>query len=447
MPQPRVDLHAVPGLPARAAAALALQRVERDRAYVIKALEETGRELGLADPALRADATELALGTWRWRGVVDARLEPLLPRGLASLDDLTRQLLRLATYELLGPHPVPPHAAVHVAVEAVKRLGRRGLAGLTNAVLHRLAPAPGRAAMTDGATQLDHAFPTWLRDHLAAAWGAPQLPALARWSLAVPTRTIRLRRGRLAASAALPDLPGASPSPHAPEILRLAAGAGDLRRHPWIVAGRATVQEEGAFLAAERLPLAPGARVLDACAGRGTKTAALAEREPGLGRLVATDVHPDKLARVAGELARLGLPVADCRAVDWSVGAGGLAGPFDAVLVDAPCSGTGTLSRRPEIRWRLVPEDVVRLVELQAAILRRTAELVAPGGALLYVVCSLLPDEGTSQVRSFLTDRPQFSADPAPWPAPWRRLDVGAALFPPDTGTDGFYAALLRRTT
>ena len=205
------------------------------------------------------------------------------------------------------------------------------------------------------------------------------------------------------------------------------------------------MQEEGAFLATERLPLAPGARVLDACAGRGTKTAALAEREPEVGRLAAADVHPDKLARVAGELARLGLPAAESRAVDWSVGAGGLAGPFDAVLVDAPCSGTGTLSRRPEIRWRLEPGDVARLVELQAAILRRTAGLVAPGGALLYVVCSLLPDEGPDQLRAFLADRPEFTVDPAPWPAPWEPRAVGFALFPPDSGTDGFYAALLRR--
>lgn len=443
MSRPRVDLHAVPGLPARAAAALALQRVEHDRAYVTKALQEVGRELGLGDPALRADATELALGTWRWRGVLDARLDPLLPRGLASLDDLTRQLLRVAAYELIGPHPVPPHAAVHVAVEGVKRLGRRGLSGLTNAVLRRVAPAGEHpVAAPDEHAWSALAFPGWLRAALAAAWGEARLPALARWSLAVPTRSVRLHRGRAATGE---DLPASSPSPHSPHLLRLAAGAGDLRRHPAVLAGRATVQEEGAFLAAERLPLPAGARVLDACAGRGTKTAALAEREPKLGRLVATDVHPDKLARVAGELARLGLPAAECLAVDWTIGVGGLDGPFDAALVDAPCSGTGTLSRRPEIRWRLEPGDLARLVELQAAILRRTCALVAPGGALLYVVCSLLPEEGPRQVRAFLADHSGFAPDPAPWPAPWEPLEVGAALFPPDSGTDGFYAALLRR--
>lgn len=442
MPRPRDDLFAVPGLPARAAAALALRRVERDRAYVTKALEAAAGELGATDAAWRAAATELALGTWRWRGVLDARLGPLLPRGLDSLDDVTRQVLRLAAYELLGPTAVPAHAAVHVAVEAVKRLGRRGLAGLANAVLRRLAPAADRpAAAPDESFAERHALPPWLHERFAAAWGESRTRALARWSLAVPTRAVRRNRRRDDAG----DLPPGSVSPHSPLVLRLDAGAGDLRGHPAVVAGRATVQEEGAFLAAERLPLSPGARALDACAGRGTKTGALAEREPGLGRLVAADVHPDKLARVPGELARLGLPAAECRAVDWTVGDGGIAGPFDAVLVDAPCSGTGTLSRRPEIRWRLAPPDVERLVALQAAILRRTAELTAPGGALLYVVCSLLPEEGPRQARAFLSARPDFRAEPAAWPAPWEPLEVGAALFPPDTGTDGFYAALLRR--
>jgi len=442
MPRLPDDLFAVPGLPSRAVAALALRRVERDRAYVTKALEAAAGEVGTTDPALRGAATDLAFGTWRWRGILDARLAPLLPRGLESLDDVTRQVLRVAAYELLGPPAVPPHAAVHVAVEAVRRLGRRGLAGLANAVLRRLAPAEDRAvAAPDEPFVARHAFPSWLRERLAAAWGEPRMPALARWSLAVPTRALRRNRNRHDGGA----LPLGSTSPHSPLVLRLAPGAGDLRDHPAIRTGRATVQEEGAFLAAERLPLPPGARVLDACAGRGTKTGALAERQTALGRLVAADVHPDKLSRVPGELQRLGLPPAECRAVDWTLGTAGIAGPFDAVLVDAPCSGTGTLSRRPEIRWRLAPDDVARLVELQAAILRRVADLVVPGGTLLYVVCSLLPEEGARQVRGFLADRPEFQAEPASWPAPWEPHEIGATLFPPDTGTDGFYAALLRR--
>jgi 16S rRNA (cytosine967-C5)-methyltransferase len=219
-----------------------------------------------------------------------------------------------------------------------------------------------------------------------------------------------------------------------------------LHDHPLLAAGSASGQEEGAFLAAELLPLRAGARVLDACAGRGTKTAALAERACADSRLVAADVNPDKLRRVPLELARLGLPPVETVAVDWSVGSAGLAGPFDAILVDAPCSGTGTLARRPEIRWRLAPDDVARLVRLQAAILARTADLLAPGGTLLYVVCSLLPEEGPEQVRSLLDARPDLSPVPRSFASPpWLVLAHGAALLPHATGTDGFFAALLLR--
>jgi 16S rRNA (cytosine967-C5)-methyltransferase len=423
-----------------------LRRVERDRAYATKALAELWRD-GTADRDARAFATELALGTLRWRGIIDARLEPLLPRGLASLDDLTRQILRVAAYELLGPRAGAAHAAVHLAVESAKHQRNQTLAGLVNAVLHRLAPPIAETSdeerRTNNATL---ALPPWLLARFAAAWGEEDANALARWSLERPGRTVRLNRGRADVAAAVAALPGSTVSPLSPWILRLAAGAGDLRDHPLLAAGSASSQEEGAFLAAELLPLRAGARVLDACAGRGTKTAALAERAGVGSRLVAADVNPDKLRRVPLELARLGLPPPETVAVDWSIGSAGLVGAFDAILVDAPCSGTGTLARRPEIRWRLAPDDLARLVPLQAAILARTADLLAPGGTLLYVVCSLLPEEGPEQVRRLLAARPDLSPLPRSFASPpWRLLAHGAALLPHATGTDGFFTALLQR--
>ena len=437
----------LPGLLPRAAAALALRRVERDRAYVTRALEDAWRESGGEATADRAAATELALGAWRWRGILDARLDPLLPRGLASLDDLTRQVLRVAAYELLGPHPTAAHGAVHVAVEAATRLRSAALGGLANAVLRRLArtaaESAGRGSHDDRAAL---ALPPWLRERFADAWGTPTANALAGWSLAAPGRSVRLNGNRTSPGEALAAFPGSTPSPYSPRILRLPAGAGDLREHPCVAAGRATVQEEGAALCADSLPLPPAGRVLDACAGRGTKTTALAERAPAGTRLWAADVNPDKLARLGPEMTRLGLPAVETVAVDWSVGTAGLTGPFDAVLVDAPCSGTGTLSRRPEIRWRLEPVDVARLAQLQAAILARTAACLAVEGCLLYVVCSLLPEEGPRQVEALLAASPDLAlADQAFAAPPWRPLAHGAVLLPPESGTDGFFAALVRR--
>jgi 16S rRNA (cytosine967-C5)-methyltransferase len=451
----RLDaLPPLPGLVPRLAATLALAHVESDRAYAAKALEDGWREAGGSERDDRALATELVLGTWRWRGIVDGHLAPLLPRGLESLDDVTRQTLRVAAYELLGPRPTPAHAAVHLAVETAKRLRNRSLAGLVNAVLHRLARAAAEDAAGGSWTNNEErrtrnaslALPSWLHARLAATWGEADTLALARWSLERPGRTLRVNRRRDGAAQTASAFPGAIASPHTPWALRLAAGAGDLRTHPVVAAGRVTVQEEGAFLAAESLPVGPGAIVLDACAGRGTKTTALAERLPGDATLLAADVNPDKLARLAPELERLGLPPVEIVAVDWSVGLAGIAGSFDAILVDAPCTGTGTLSRRPEIRWRLEPADVARLVELQSAVLARTASLLAPGGALLYVVCSLLPEEGPDRVQALLRSRSDLSPVPDALPSPpWRRLDAGAVLLPHESGTDGFYAALLRR--
>ncbi|MBI5489022.1 MAG: methyltransferase domain-containing protein [Deltaproteobacteria bacterium] len=504
----------LPGLAPRLAAAVALQLVERDRAYLTKALDDAWRPFPTPSHDDRAFSTELALGTCRWRGILDAALDPLLPRGLESLDDITRQILRLAAYELLGPHPTPPHAAVHLAVEAAKQLRNPSLSRLVNGVLrsltrssqlvagrsqsttrsprpsspttlrHEESPpdpsgAPKPTTRPDRPTndqQLLSALPPWLFSAFSSAWGEPAALALSRWSLDRPTRSLRLNRrhpdfpshlrtndstgrnrtapfrarlGQPRAEARGSDTevrpPGDSLITNNSPVLPLPPGAGDLRSHHLVASGAATPQEHGAYLVAEALPLRSGAIVLDACAGRGTKTTALAERLPPDATLLAADVNPDKLARLAPELQRLGLPPVETLAVDWSVGVAGIAGSFDAILVDAPCSGTGTLSRRPEIRWRLDPSDIDRLAALQSAILRRTASLLAPGGMLLYAVCSLLPAEGPEQMRSLLSSSPGLLPVPGAFPLPWHPLDIGAALLPHESGTDGFYAALLRR--
>lgn len=444
---PPPDLHAlppIPGLLPRAAAALALCRVETENAFAVLALErawpnDAGRDA-------RAFATELVLATLRWQGPLDHLLHPLLPRGLPSLEPLTRQILRIGAAELVGPVPTPPHAAVHAAVETARHLNGRSAAGLVNAVLRRLARErgdprqPPRLAPEDA---LPHALPPWLHERIRAAWG-PDADPIARRSLDPPTRTVRINRRRSEASAVAPRFPGAESSPWSLFVLRLPPGSGDLRDHPALREGLASTQEEGAFLVAEALPLRPGTAVLDACAGRGHKTAALAERADV--RLSAADVHPGKIGQAARELRRLGLPPARTAAIDWTVGPGDLSGPFDAILLDAPCTGTGTLARRPEIRFRIGPEDVERLATLQLALLERLAGLLAPGGLLLYAVCSLLDEEGPKPIVELLARRPELHPDPSAFASPpFTPHGPGVALLPHAAGTDGFFAAVVRR--
>jgi 16S rRNA (cytosine967-C5)-methyltransferase len=221
-------------------------------------------------------------------------------------------------------------------------------------------------------------------------------------------------------------------------------GEGDPRQKPGFAEGLFSVQEEGAQVVALALGARAGEKVLDACAGRGQKASLLAERV-GSGTLVASDLYPEKLEALAEELARLRLVPVETRAIDWSAGQGGLGADFDRVLVDAPCSGTGTLRRRPEILRRLKPEDPRRLAELAESILRSAASRARPGGTVLFAVCSVLREEGEDVVERVLD-----LLEPQPFDAPElpRELVAGKTalrLLPGLHGTDGYFMACFRR--
>jgi 16S rRNA (cytosine967-C5)-methyltransferase len=228
-------------------------------------------------------------------------------------------------------------------------------------------------------------------------------------------------------------------------IARLVRGEGDPRQKPGFAEGAFTVQEEGAQAIGLALGVRAGDKVLDACAGRGQKATLLAERLGGAGKLFACDLYPEKLQALSEDAARLGLPGIETRAVDWSVGQGGLPDDFDRVLVDAPCSGTGTLRRRPEILRRLKPEDPARLAELAETILRSAASRAKQGGTVLFAVCSVLEQECEAVVA-----RVADVLEPAPFDAPELPAELTAGksalrLLPGVHGTDGYFMACFRR--
>lgn len=333
---------------------------------------------------------------------------------------------------------------------AIRRAGERPESGRA-AMLGLAADRPDLPALFDGTPHAPApiragevaapagAMPSWLEARMARP---PALTAalLGRAPLDLRVNTLRTTREAVAAL-----FPGATPTPLSPVGLRLAEGI-PIDRHPAYLDGRVEVQDEGSQRIALATAAAPGMTVVDLCAGAGGKTLALAAMLGGEGRLVACDTDRARLSRLAPRAARAGASV-ETRLLDPAREAGTLAdlrANADIVLVDAPCSGTGTWRRNPEARWRLTPDRLDALTALQSRLLDLAATLVRPGGALVYAVCSLLAEEGATQAAAFLARTPGWRADAIAGPG--TREGPGILLDPATHGTDGFYIARFTAT-
>lgn len=422
-------------------------RVTRDGAFAAAALDaELDRAIQL-DPRDRGLATELVYGTLRYLRWLEERIGRHAPRGIAGLDPHVRAHLLLAAYQLYVLTRVPAFAVVNEAVDAVRaqRGGGPKVAGFANAVLRKVArePKPDEAALAEAA--LVSVEPS-LRAAIVRAIGERGALRLVGSHDAPPPLGIRIEdagardRWLGAFRDARPSAtfePGRV-SPHAV----LARGAGRIVDLPGYDEGAWTPQEEGSQVVALALGAREGETVLDACAGRGNKTGLLARAVGPRGAVDAVDLHAKKLDTLRRELGRIQLAPRATYAVDWSVGTGAIAGPYDRVLVDAPCSGTGTMRRRPELLLRRVEADLPALAKLQRAILARAASLVRPGGRLVYAVCSVLREEAEDVVAA----ASEAGLEPAAFDAPAARAVAkdGAStlrLLPQDHGTDGYFVA------
>ncbi len=417
---------------ARSVAAQAVLRVLRDGAYGAAALSAELERSRLEDRD-RALATELLYGTLRLRTALEARLAEHAPRGLKDLP--VRAELLVAAYQVLALDRVPAFAAVNAAVSAVRAKRGARVAGFANAILRKLAAGE----KLDPSKAMRESIAPWLWSALERAVGAEEAERLIAPE-AEKTVSLRVIAGRTV-PAWLSEAPLGKLSPRA----RLLHGEGDPRKREGYAEGAFVVQEEGAQAIGLALGARPGERVLDACAGRGQKTSLLREQVGASGAVWATDVYPKKLEALAHEFTRLALPAPETRAVDWSVGSGDVPADFDRVLVDAPCTGTGTLRRRPEIAARLTPEDPARMSALAEVILRSAATRAKPGGRVVFAVCSVLEEECEGLVARVLD-----VLEPAPFDAPElapvlvdgaTTLRIGPSRF----GTDGYFAASFRR--
>ena len=429
---------------ARSVAAEVVVRVLRDKAYAAAALDaDLERNIQL-DARDRALATELAYGTLRLLGWLEKRLNRHATRGIGSVDVQVRAQLLVAAYQVLVLTRVPAFAAVDEAVSVVKGLRGPRVAGFVNAVLRKLASEPKPAAEEIARAALDAADPE-LAKAIVRAVGeqgalrllvAEESPPLGLRVENAPDRDTWIARLRDARPEATIEAGLVSP------LAIVARGAGRLTDLPGWAEGAWTSQEEGSQVVAAALGARAGESVLDACAGRGNKTGLLARATGPGGSVDAADLHPAKLERLTSELARIGLAPRSTFAVDWAAGMGGATGPYDRILVDAPCSGTGTIRRRPELLLRRTAKDVPALTELQTKILARVAGLVRPGGRIVYAVCSVLREE-SEDVTVAAAD---MGLVPAAFDEPIAAKLAGEGgtsfrLLPHEHGTDGYFVA------
>src|SRR3954468_2579219 len=427
-----------------------LDGVTTRAAYANLLLPQLLRERQL-DPRDAAFATQLAYGTLRATGTLDAVLAPLVSRPLAELDPRVLDLLRLGCYQLLDLR-VPAHAAVDTTVALTRAIVGIGASGLVNAVLRKVAAGADRAAWIerlDGdddhrlALATDH--PRWIVEAWRDALGdeTEVEPALLTDDAAPEVHLVArgVPRDQLVTET------GGQPGPWSPYAVRL--GGGDPARVPSVREGRAAVQDEGSQLAALLLTRAPlegaeDAAWLDVCAGPGGKAGLLAAVRPEGVRLTAADRAPHRAELVRRSLAGeddVEVLAADGTAPPWRPGS------FDRVLLDAPCTGLGALRRRPEVRWRRTPDDVPPLVELQTALLDGALASVRVGGVVAYVTCSPHSDETVAVVQA-AADRDDVEVIPvAPlFPdVPDMARGNHGQLWPHRHGTDAMFMALLRR--
>lgn len=390
----------------------------------------------------RAFATDLVYGTVRAQRRLDDLLARVLKRPLRRLDAPVRAALRLGAYQLL--HDVPPHAAVASTVDAVGARSPRAR-GFVNANLRALTRLP-RPFPEPASEAVAWSYPDWLVDRLRAELGteAARAALLAMNEPAAVTLRPDPRQVTVDALAAELRDAGADVEPGAlvPDAL-VVRGIGDPARVPAVRDGRATPQDQGSQAVVVALAPAPGERVADLAAAPGGKATAIAERVGPAGTVVALDVDAGRVRMIDGARHRIGLPqlfplVGDARTPPL------LAGVFDRVLLDAPCSGIGVLRRRPDARWRLQPEAIDELATLQRDLLAAAAPLVRPGGVLVYSVCTLTTEE-TIGVDDWAAAHLDGFTAVAPPAAPWRLHGRGALLLPQDAGTDGMFVLMLQR--
>ncbi|HET9181835.1 MAG TPA: 16S rRNA (cytosine(967)-C(5))-methyltransferase RsmB [Candidatus Angelobacter sp.] len=434
--------------PARAAVFEILLRVEREQSFAVELLHSALlQNLSAADKNL---TTEIIMGVLRWRSVLDEVIAYFSFTPFRKLDLEVVTALRIGAYQIMFLSKIPPHAAANETVELVKQAKKTSAAGLANAVMRKIITqqksgksVPGKAGL---AARFAH--PEWLVQRWVQQFGEDTTRQICEYDQQIPSTVLRLSSAGDEA-ALLRDGVELAPGTLMKNARRVISG--DVTATELFRSGAIAIQDEGSQLVAALV--GEGKRILDCCAAPGGKTAAMATRLPEA-EIFAAELHPHRarLLRQMAPQSNIQVVSADALRLPFSA-------EFDRVLADVPCSGTGTLARNPEIKWRLKPDDLKDLQQRQIAILTAAMKHVAPRGRLVYSTCSLEPEENQQVVEAALAQNSDFHLLPVreellrlqrSGELVWKHVDQLVSedflrTVPGVQPCDGFFAAVFER--
>lgn len=440
--------------PRRLAVAI-LDRVEQEGSFAESLLNSCleSKPLGAADRAL---LTMLVYGTLRMRGRLDWIARTYYHGDFTKMETGLLNILRTALYQVLFMDRVPDFAAVNEAVEIARALFP-GRERLVNAILRKAVRNRDSIEYPDYDLEPDlfisvfHSHPLWLVRKFISVHGLEETVSICRANNEMPPVTVRVNRLKADRAEVIEEFAaagvGARATQFSPDGINL--DSGDIREMRLCKEGAVIFQDEASQLVSVLAGPGEGSHVLDLCAGSGVKTTHIAEIMKNKGRILAIDVNPGKLKSLGRLAFRHGVGIVECRAADAVLDLGKeYHGKFDLVLIDAPCSGTGTLRRNPEIKWRLTPAEIAKLSNLQKEIIRTSPFYLKTGGSIFYSTCSILPDENEAVIEEFCAEFPKF--EPGVPSAADRDLFDDYCRFrtsPHRLSMDGFFGVLLNKKT
>lgn len=432
-----------------------LYQVNEEGAYANLALDKALFPCTWLDPRDRGFITEIVYGSVKNRGKLDYVLNQFASTKVNKMDKWTRNLLRLSLYQILFLDKVPDSAAVNEAVKLAKHYGH--VDKFVNAVLRNILRGmdgiqwPDKAKDPVQYLMVQYSFPQWMVERFIRQYGLEDAERLCDWynqpaAMWIRTNTLKTTRAELKQILEKEGLT-VSESRHTPEGLKI-ENAVNLHKLKSFQQGLFTVQDESSMLVALAAEPAPGQRVLDVCSAPGGKTTHMAQLMKNKGTIYACDIHKHRLDLIAENCKRLGISNVELVQQDGTKLTKRWQEHFDVVLCDVPCSGLGVLGRRADARWAKESEDIAGLCKIQKKILEEAAQLVVPGGTLIYSTCTIAPEENQEMVKAFISEHPEYELDETLTDC-WLDVDkeeTGYVQFLPFIDDmDGFFIARMMR--